>query len=169
LSKNRKRGGQPYNPPKGYYRYGLNVTGRYDNGDDTWLGMKNIPGEWCIAYHGTAHQNVKSIVNPPLRARTGHFDGKGIYCSPNINIASRHSKTKLELNTIDGKISFSYVFMCQVNVGNIHHCCQTPCPDAENPVYTVHYTRNKDIWFANGDNAGYNDIRLYGILVTVNK
>ena len=25
---------------------------KYDNGNNTWIGMQNIDGEWCVAYHG---------------------------------------------------------------------------------------------------------------------
>jgi len=31
---------------------GLKVEDRYDNADNTWLGMNNSTGEWCVAYHG---------------------------------------------------------------------------------------------------------------------
>jgi hypothetical protein len=51
--KNEKRGCQPYFPPKGFYRYGLQVNGKYDNGSDTWLGMRNVTDEWCVSYYGT--------------------------------------------------------------------------------------------------------------------
>ena len=48
---NETRGGEPYDPPEGWIRYGLNVVGKYDNGNDDWLAYDNRKGEWCIAYH----------------------------------------------------------------------------------------------------------------------
>jgi hypothetical protein len=42
--KNEKRGGYDYFPPKCYMRYGLNVSGKFDGGNDTWLGYSGSPG-----------------------------------------------------------------------------------------------------------------------------
>jgi hypothetical protein len=58
----------------------LNVSGKYDNGDDTWLGMSNSPAEWAVAYHGTAWENVSKIIDTPLRPGNCNVHGKGIYC-----------------------------------------------------------------------------------------
>ena len=49
-----KRGGKDYDPPLGWKGIGLRVLDKYDYGDNTWLGMTNEPGEWCVAYHGVA-------------------------------------------------------------------------------------------------------------------
>ena len=49
---NEERGNKSYDPPLGWTGIGLNVLDKYDNGDNTWIGMRNIPGEWCVAYHG---------------------------------------------------------------------------------------------------------------------
>ena len=61
--KGEKRGGEEYIPPTGWTGYGLKVLGSYEN--DTWLGMNNTKGEWCVAYHGVARgqsaQNVSNI------------------------------------------------------------------------------------------------------------
>jgi hypothetical protein len=40
-------------------RFGLNVRGKFSDGD-AWLGMSNCPGEWCVAYHRTHQQYMKS-------------------------------------------------------------------------------------------------------------
>ena len=50
--KEAKRGGEEYIPPKGWIGYGLKVSDVY--GDNTWIGMNNSKGEWCVAYHGVA-------------------------------------------------------------------------------------------------------------------
>ena len=46
---NEKRGGEEYIPPKGWIRYGLNVLGKYVNGNNDWLSYDGRKGEWCIA------------------------------------------------------------------------------------------------------------------------
>ena len=48
-----KRGGKDYDPPIGFNGIGLKVWDKYDNGDNTWLGMDNAPRRmvcclsWC--------------------------------------------------------------------------------------------------------------------------
>jgi hypothetical protein len=165
-SQNEKRGGYDYFPPKGYMRYGLNVSGKFDDGDDTWLGMSNLPGEWAVAYHGTPSVNVPKIITSPLRVGLNNVYGLGIYCSPNINVSDFYAgNAEFELETKDGKKKFKYVFMCRVNVSNPHECKTVPCPEAENPSYTIHFTTCKDYWFVNLNNSNYEYIRCYGILV----
>ena len=45
------RGGKVYKqPPVGWIRKGLNVSGIFDNGDDSWLGTGDK--SWPVAYHG---------------------------------------------------------------------------------------------------------------------
>ena len=43
----------------------LFFSDKYDGGDNTWIGMSNSPGEWCVAYHGVASglssDNVKKV------------------------------------------------------------------------------------------------------------
>jgi hypothetical protein len=163
---NKFRGYRPYYPPAGWFRYGLNVIGKYDNGNNIWLGMENIPGEWCVAYHGTAHSSVKDITKSPLRSGSHNVYGKGIYCSPDVTVAEGYCYPRLELDTKVGKKYYKYVFMCRVNVSNIHICGTYPCPYANNPAYTVHFTYpNRNIWFVNMNNSNYEYIRQYGILI----
>jgi len=45
-----KRGNINYFPPSGWIGIGLKVLDKYEN--NIWIGMDNIPGEWCVAYHG---------------------------------------------------------------------------------------------------------------------
>jgi hypothetical protein len=167
--KNGKIGGQDYYPPKAYYHYGLNVSGKYDCGDDIWLGCSNCPGEWCVAYHGTSYENIQSIINSSLRSGNSNAYGKGIYCYPNVNEASEYCSRELKLDTLDGKKKFSFVLMCRVNVNSIHHCSEMPCPEAKNPKYTVHFTTRSDCWFANYGNHMSQYIRPYGILVRIHE
>ena len=96
-----------YDPPLGYKGYGLQVSKKYDNGDDTWLGYENKIGEWYIAYHGTSGLYAKSILDIGFKRGFGQaheYDNninplskdkfqkvnKGVYCSPKISIADSY-------------------------------------------------------------------------------
>ena len=101
-----KRGGEDYIPPIGWTGYGLKVYDLYR--DNTWLGMFNIPGEWCVAYHGVARGeqpdevakitgNIykttfkssiwgKATDDPDLR-HPGKNCGLGVYVTPDISCA----------------------------------------------------------------------------------
>ena len=59
--KGAKRGGEEYIPPQGWIGYGLKVYDVY--GDNTWIGMNNSKGEWCVAYHGVARGQGKKEVS----------------------------------------------------------------------------------------------------------
>jgi hypothetical protein len=155
-----QRGGLPYHSPEGFMRYGLNVSHNFDDGDDTWLGMSNVPGEWAVAYHGTKKQFVKGITESPLQAGNGQTYGYGIYCSPSIRVASDYTSAV----KIDGR-RYQYVFMCRVNVSSIHRCTEQPCREARNPSFTLHMTTYPDYWFVNAENQSYQNIRTYGLLV----
>lgn len=85
------RGGREYLRPYGWYRFGLKIRGKYDNGDDKWLGDNNSEGEWVNAYHGTKIRNVNSILKVGLRPGTRNQYGIGIYCSPKIKTATEYA------------------------------------------------------------------------------
>ena len=108
--KGEKRGGEEYIPPIGWTGYGLKVSDVY--GDNTWLGMNNNKGEWCVAYHGVAHlQDSKEVAKITgliyqsgfIKSKWGkatedidlrHPDkkcGLGVYCSPDIEYAERYA------------------------------------------------------------------------------
>ncbi len=51
-----KRGGEDYQqPPKGWVRIGLKVSGLFDDGNDDWLGTDKKA--WPVAYHGTKNND----------------------------------------------------------------------------------------------------------------
>jgi hypothetical protein len=84
------RGGKPYRIPCGWKRFAVKVSGKYDSGSDAWLGE----GEkgWAVAYHGTQKKNLPGILSLGFRAGVRQkFKGevgKGVYCTPNINVAA---------------------------------------------------------------------------------
>ena len=45
-----------YSPPLGFIGIGLQVFNLYDNGDNTWIGNKNKPGELVLA---STYGNIK--------------------------------------------------------------------------------------------------------------
>jgi hypothetical protein len=161
-----KRGGFPYNPPAGWLRFGLNVAGKFQGGD-TWLGMRNCPGEWAVVYHGTKVQFVKAITETPLKPGIGDAYGYGIYCTPNPDIPITDGYASPTSLNINGQtISVRFMFMCRVNVSSVHHCTAAgECPLAKDPMYTLHISTYKDYWFVNCQNQGYQNIRPYGLLV----
>jgi len=158
---NEKRGGEPYIPPKGWIRYGLNVLGKYDKGNDDWLAYDNREGEWCIAYHGVGDGKKNDIVTNMIRSiatsnlRPGfrqaykdHEDcrhkpnkvGRGVYCTPNPKVIDGYSGT-VEVN---GE-SYYMAFMLRVKPDKIR------CSEIM-----------KDYWVLNGND---DEIRPYGILI----
>ncbi|KAI3370585.1 hypothetical protein L3Q82_007154 [Scortum barcoo] len=59
------RGGEKYERPYGWYRFGLKVLHKYE--DNAWLGPDNrstasAPGEWPVSYHGTSKQGAEGII-----------------------------------------------------------------------------------------------------------
>jgi hypothetical protein len=160
--KGKKRGGQPYAPPAGWVRFGMNVRGKY--GDDKWLGFKNIPGEWCVAYHGTKRPFMKSAMESPLHSGDRNGCGRGIYCSPDPAVAEKYALVAI-VDTQTGSKKYKYMFMCRVNPSSIHICTATPCQQAQDPEYTLHMARVRGFWFVNCQNQNYQHIRQYGILI----
>ena len=155
-----KRGGKDYNPPIGWNGIGLRVLGKYDNGDNTWIGMNNVKGEWCVAYHGVGrfektdkvklitgiickssfkagknnvHENCDDVYHP------GKTVGIGVYCTPNIGTAESYSG----ISEINGS-KYKTVLMVRVKPEAIRHC-----------------TDSGDYWVVNGTT---DEIRPYRIL-----
>ena len=87
--KGEKRGGKIYDPPQEYDGFGLKVSKQYDNCDDTWLGMKNIKGEWWVAYHGAGRnksdEETKKIIRDIVENGFKKGDGQAKQNDKNIN------------------------------------------------------------------------------------
>ena len=152
------RGGKPYNPPIGWNGIGLKVWDNY--GDNTWLGMSNNPGEWCVAYHGVGRYKsskevqditkkifVGSFKSGPNQVHSGHPDmnhpgktvGDGVYCTPFIKVAEDYSGT----SEVNGK-QYKTVLMVRVKPNAIRYCKD-----------------QQDYWVVNGTT---DEIRPYRIL-----
>ena len=88
-----RRGGYPYYRPCGWKRLALKVLGRFD--DDKWLGSTgSAPGEWPVSYHGTASTADGNIaqVGYELSKGRGFQFGKGVYCTPSIEVAVKYAQ-----------------------------------------------------------------------------
>ena len=152
------RGNKPYYPPKGWIGIGLKVIDKYE--DNIWIGMDNIEGEWCVAYHGVgrfkkseevkkitgsiykskfrpgsgqAHQNEDDIFHP------GKKVGKGVYCSPKIETAEEYSGIS-EINGIKYKtvlmtrVKPDAIRQCECTRGNSEYWVVDGTPDEIRPV-----------------------------------
>ena len=157
----KKRGGKDYDPPIGWNGIGLKVWDKYDNGDNTWLGMNNNPGEWCVAYHGVGNnqssdkvKNVTGVIYTSEKFKAGsgqvHKDcpdiyhpgkkvGVGVYCTPHIQTAEGYAG----VSNINGT-NYKTVLMVRVKSSAIRHC-----------------TDSYDYWVVDGTT---NEIRPYRIL-----
>ncbi|CAG8596208.1 10929_t:CDS:2 [Paraglomus occultum] len=85
------RGKVPYRRPCGWQRFALKVNGRFDNGDNTWLGTDD--NAWPVSYHGTAKYNARSISEEGyLLSKGKRFAfGHGIYSTPDVRVAERYA------------------------------------------------------------------------------
>ena len=118
--------------PIGWIGYGLKVKDVYDDGDNTWIGMNNCKGEWCVAYHGVARNEPDkekvslytgliakkgfkpstwgSATDDDDKRHPGKKCGLGVYCSPDISYAEGYAG-KTEFNGEDYKC----VLMLRIN------------------------------------------------------
>jgi len=103
-----KRGGFDYYQPKGWKRFGLNVTGIFE--DDEWLAMDGNSKEWACAFHGTKSQYILPIMKNNIKTgvaniyagkRNSNFKSQGryptttngVYFGKNIGISESYAST----------------------------------------------------------------------------
>ena len=104
-----KRGGMEYKQPNSQWiRVGLNVMGKYDDGNNDWLMMDGNPREWAVGFHGSDLKGIKGIIesNYEIRPGSGQFHkgdidintlsdncgkpcGPGSYFADDITISAR--------------------------------------------------------------------------------
>ena len=128
-----RRGGEEYLSPSSWTAYGINVLGKYDFGNNDWLGNNNINGEFAVAYYGINNlfnhnmnmvQNLLSLMGNLETGRTfinennlrcpGEKCKTGAYFYKNPNYAENSSET-IKIGGFDYKI----MFMCRVNPSKI--------------------------------------------------
>ena len=138
-----ERGGEEYQPPDEWDRYGLSVYNKYDNRNNDWLSSDNRKGEWCIGYSWLVNDQNKVNINYENandRKHIGKKVGKGVYVTQNPDIMDKYTE---EINMKNEKYKIG--LMVRVNPEKIRS------PDT-----------NEEIWAVDG----YSDeIRPYGILI----
>ena len=56
-------GGKVYKGQIRWTGHGFLISGKYDNGDNTWIGMSSYRKvKWCFVYQGTNFELVKDIL-----------------------------------------------------------------------------------------------------------
>ena len=131
-------GGFLYEPPEGWMGFGLNVIGKYDNGNDDWLAHDGNKNEWAIAYHGVhgvranpLEQAVGNIYKGGFkvgknqyyeesinRFKPGTLVGRGIYCSPSPRVLKQYAGDSISETQIKGK-NYIMGFMMRVKPDKI--------------------------------------------------
>ena len=91
------RGKFVYHRPYGWYRFALNVLGKYGNNE--WLGPNGIrtetsTNEWPVSYHGTNMEGAEGITDEgySIEKSKNFAYGKGIYSSPDLSVAYGYSQ-----------------------------------------------------------------------------
>jgi hypothetical protein len=140
---NEMRGGEIYNPPLGWERYGLKVLGKYDNGNNDWLSYDNRPGEWCISYTGFSgftQDMIAKIENDNDIKHPGNKVGTGV-CTW---VYGNMMKIKTDIIKVNGN-NYKIGLMVRVKPDKIR------CPETDEKIWVVNGTPD--------------EIRPYGILL----
>ena len=127
---NQKRGGEEYIQPLNWTAYGINISEKFDFGNNVWLGNTNQTGEYAVAYYGINNINnsinnsskniVKSLMGNSQTGKTfiqvkdirkkGSNCKSGAYFFKNPKFAENSS----EIIKIKG-VEYKIMFMCRVN------------------------------------------------------
>ena len=139
---NETRGGENYYPPVGWWRYGLRVFNKYDNGNNDWLSYDNRAGEWSIAYSGLSgmKNEISKQYENDIDIKHGGKVGLGVYISPKPEVMEENT----EIINIKG-VNFKMGLMLRVEPSKIR------IPSS-----------NNRIWVVEGISR---EIRPYGILL----
>ena len=131
---NQRRGGEEYIQPLNWMAYGINISGKYDFGNNTWLGNKNLQNEFAVAYFGINNLvnknlnmmenimslmgnaetgktfiNVKNARNPGQKCKSGAY----FYKNPD------YAENSSEIIKIGG-FEYKIMFMCRVKPSKIN-------------------------------------------------
>ena len=162
-----RRGGYPYYLPIDWYRHALDISQKYPQ-DNIWLGHKNIPGEWPVAFHGTHSQAVSNITkdgfliskvktdsmrHEAIKQIGSKADRPGLYLATHCKGGAHPAYTKtFPVAMPGGKTErFRIVFQCRVKPGsftkhtrpvNIGEAWRVVDPDAVRP-YGILIKRRK--------------------------
>ncbi|KAA0711981.1 hypothetical protein E1301_Tti023347 [Triplophysa tibetana] len=113
-----KRGDESYARPYGWKRFGLKVLNKYPDGN-TWLGTlgwrsTSDPGEWPVSYHGTGLEGAENIVKTHYKAGAREAYGRGIYSTPDLEVAHGYAQSKQFTSQKNGK-TYKVIMQNRVN------------------------------------------------------
>merc|ERR1712187_409782 len=114
---------QKYHQPAGWTRYGLNVMGKFNNGDDTWLHPFQHENNWWRAYHCTNEAGVTGIMGNGFKASTYGDYGPGLYVSPYVEYAAKYAGKGLAIQTKSGNKNLLLAFQVAVRPGKAKFWC----------------------------------------------
>ncbi|RIA98217.1 hypothetical protein C1645_686038 [Glomus cerebriforme] len=104
------RGKELYKRPYGWKRFALNIE-KY--GTNEWLGsVGDSSSEWPVSYHGTKKEFADNIADKGYLLSEGKrfLYGKGIYSTPDVNVAEGYATTFNYENVL-----YKVVFQNRVN------------------------------------------------------
>lgn len=104
-----ERGGERYSKPWGWKRFALKVLGKYEDGDG-WLGRG--PDAWPVSYHGTSNKGAEGIIQTHYKSGPGAVYGRGIYSTPDVNVALSYSKSFTSEST---KKTYNVILQNRIN------------------------------------------------------
>ena len=117
-SKGERRGGEEYIPPIGWTGYGLKVYDVY--GDNTWLGMNNNSGEWCVAYHGVARgqapEEVSKITGLIYKSGFKPSTGGKITNDPDLRHPGKTCGLGVHLSSFNINIIIIYIILIYIKI-----------------------------------------------------
>ena len=151
------RNGESFSWPAGWKKLGLDVSqyNQIDRRGNDWLNKRN---GWHVAFHGTAGDNpstIRDIVRNGFKVRGGRMHprngeayGEGIYCTPEIDLATKYAKPPL---TIGGR-SFEIVFQVRVHPGYFEEHINAKIMKKRNPHWSSALAARR-IWVVEGGDA----------------
>ncbi len=102
-SRGQQCGNHPYHLPIGWFYHALHVSNKYPNGN-TWVGRRNIDGEWPVAFHGTSSRANEDS--------TG--DAQGLFATTHCNGGADMYTTSFTVSNGDHDETFRMAFQCRV-------------------------------------------------------
>ncbi|KAL2088160.1 hypothetical protein ACEWY4_016988 [Coilia grayii] len=101
------RGNEVYKRPCGWMRFALKVLNKYTDGN-AWLGQPGYrthsdPNEWPVSYHGTSLNAAQSIISNHYKPGGGQTYGRGVYSTPDVDIAEQHGYAKIFVSQKNGR------------------------------------------------------------------
>ena len=133
IEPNKIIGGEEYIHPYLWTAYGINILGKYDFGNNIWLGNVNNIGEFAIAYHGINNINTNNYPIKKIESIMGNLEtgktfikvknirNQNFNCKEGVYLYKNplHAENSSELINIGG-FEYKIMFMCRVNASKIN-------------------------------------------------